>query len=163
MDRIRKFQILNTQIFTTLNNYQQAGSTVPVEQIRCFAPPIHPSAATSVWKHNSMNTQIFTTLDSYQQPCSNVATSGVTLLLHSPIHHSAVTNMFKLSLVSSCSPYQIWGWLMLAAADMAASWPCTLHQHHGLADHHRGFVTTACLCQTAVHVLLVSPFTGSDV
>ncbi|KAK7103491.1 cytoplasmic FMR1-interacting protein 1 homolog [Littorina saxatilis] len=49
VDRIRKFQILNTQVFSMLNNFHQRRSdNVPVEQIRCFVPPIHPSVATNV-------------------------------------------------------------------------------------------------------------------
>ncbi|XP_076441680.1 cytoplasmic FMR1-interacting protein 2-like [Babylonia areolata] len=48
VDRIRKFQMLNTQIFSILNNYTDGGSATPVEQIRCFAPPVHPSVTTNV-------------------------------------------------------------------------------------------------------------------
>lgn len=40
-DRIRKFQILNTQIFSILDTYLQSSNAVPVEQIRCFPPPVY--------------------------------------------------------------------------------------------------------------------------
>lgn len=48
VDRIRKFQILNSQIFSTLNNYRQSDKDASLEHIRCFAPPVHPSVATSI-------------------------------------------------------------------------------------------------------------------
>nr|KAG5711988.1 hypothetical protein BaRGS_026429 [Batillaria attramentaria] len=47
-DRIRKFQILNTQIFSTLNKYLQSDDDSSMEHIRCFAPPVHPSVATTI-------------------------------------------------------------------------------------------------------------------
>ncbi|CAH1268692.1 CYFIP1 [Branchiostoma lanceolatum] len=48
-DRIRKFQILNTQIFATVNKYMKSGDadSLPVEHVRCFQPPIHQSLASS--------------------------------------------------------------------------------------------------------------------
>eukprot|EP00058_Branchiostoma_floridae_P010509 XP_002595997.1 hypothetical protein BRAFLDRAFT_123732 [Branchiostoma floridae] len=48
-DRIRKFQILNTQIFATVNKYLKSGDadSLPVEHVRCFQPPIHQSLASS--------------------------------------------------------------------------------------------------------------------
>ena len=45
VDRIRKFQILNTQIFASLNKYLKASDAdnLPVEHVRCFQPPVyHP-------------------------------------------------------------------------------------------------------------------------
>ena len=49
VDRIRKFQILNNQIFATLNKYLKSADvdSVPVEHVRCFQPPIHQSGATN--------------------------------------------------------------------------------------------------------------------
>lgn len=47
-DRVRKFQILNTQIFCVLNNYLATGEDEPLEHIRCFAPPVHPSVVTPI-------------------------------------------------------------------------------------------------------------------
>ncbi|XP_033631530.1 cytoplasmic FMR1-interacting protein 1-like isoform X1 [Asterias rubens] len=45
VDRIRKYQILNNQIFSVLNKYLKANEsdTTPVEKIRCYQPPIHQS------------------------------------------------------------------------------------------------------------------------
>ncbi|XP_041477036.1 cytoplasmic FMR1-interacting protein 1 homolog isoform X1 [Lytechinus variegatus] len=45
VDRIRKYQILNGQIFAVLGKYLKAGEgeNPPVEQIRCYKPPIHQS------------------------------------------------------------------------------------------------------------------------
>ncbi|XP_052793301.1 cytoplasmic FMR1-interacting protein-like isoform X3 [Mya arenaria] len=50
VDRIRKFQILNSQIFATLNKYLKTGDSdgMPVEHVRCFQPPIHQSLATTI-------------------------------------------------------------------------------------------------------------------
>lgn len=48
VDRIRRFQVLNSQIFAVLNKYLKAGYTdgdMPVEHVRCFQPPIHKSVA----------------------------------------------------------------------------------------------------------------------
>ena len=45
VDRIRKFQILNTQIFASLNKYIKPSDAdnLPVEHVRCFQPPVyHP-------------------------------------------------------------------------------------------------------------------------
>ena len=45
VDRIRKFQILNTQIFASLNKYLKPSDAdnLPVEHVRCFQPPVyHP-------------------------------------------------------------------------------------------------------------------------
>ena len=49
VDRIRKFQILNNQIFATLNKFLKAGeaNSVPVEHVRCFQPPIYQSQMTT--------------------------------------------------------------------------------------------------------------------
>lgn len=45
VDRIRKFQILNNQIFAVLNKYVKASEadSLPVEHVRCFPPPTQPS------------------------------------------------------------------------------------------------------------------------
>lgn len=50
VDRIRKFQILNNQIFSVLNKYMKTSDaeSLPVEHVRCFPPPIHQSLATSI-------------------------------------------------------------------------------------------------------------------
>ncbi|KAJ8297562.1 hypothetical protein KUTeg_024093 [Tegillarca granosa] len=49
VDRIRKFQILNNQIFAVLNKYLKSDNdSVPVEHVRCFQPPIHQSLATTI-------------------------------------------------------------------------------------------------------------------
>ncbi|XP_067662939.1 cytoplasmic FMR1-interacting protein-like [Haliotis asinina] len=50
VDRIRKFQILNNQIFSVLNKYMKTSDTesMPVEHVRCFPPPIHQSLATTI-------------------------------------------------------------------------------------------------------------------
>ncbi|XP_050079381.1 cytoplasmic FMR1-interacting protein [Anopheles maculipalpis] len=49
VDRIRRFQVLNSQIFAVLNKYLKSndieGSNV--EHVRCFPPPPHPSVAPS--------------------------------------------------------------------------------------------------------------------
>lgn len=49
VDRIRKFQILNDEIFAILSKYLKSGDgeNVPVEHVRCFQPPIHQSLASS--------------------------------------------------------------------------------------------------------------------
>lgn len=49
VDRIRRFQVLNSQIFAILNKYLK-GSDIDasnVEHVRCFPPPQHPSAMSS--------------------------------------------------------------------------------------------------------------------
>ena len=54
-DRIRRFQVLNSQIFATLNKYQKTSSgdvdSQPVEHVRCFQPPIHHSLAAANQGH----------------------------------------------------------------------------------------------------------------
>jgi len=49
VDRIRRFQVLNSQIFATLSKYLRTSSadseSMPVEHLRCFQPPIHQSLA----------------------------------------------------------------------------------------------------------------------
>ncbi|KAG8285665.1 Cytoplasmic FMR1-interacting protein 1 [Homalodisca vitripennis] len=47
VDRVRRFQVLNSQIFATLNKYLKSSDTeaMSVEHVRCFPPPIHPSLA----------------------------------------------------------------------------------------------------------------------
>ncbi|XP_057381354.1 cytoplasmic FMR1-interacting protein-like isoform X1 [Daphnia carinata] len=51
VDRIRRFQVLNSQIFATLNKYLKTSSgdvdSQPVEHVRCFQPPIHHSLAVN--------------------------------------------------------------------------------------------------------------------
>ncbi len=51
VDRIRKFQILNSQIFGVLNKYLKSSDAdnLPVEHVRCFQPPIHQSLTTNIW------------------------------------------------------------------------------------------------------------------
>ena len=45
VDRIRRFQVLNSQIFASLSKYLRTSSAdsenMPVEHVRCFQPPIH--------------------------------------------------------------------------------------------------------------------------
>ncbi|XP_064608148.1 cytoplasmic FMR1-interacting protein 2-like isoform X2 [Liolophura sinensis] len=50
VDRVRKFQILNNQIFSVLNKYLKSSDSdnLPVEHVRCFQPPIHQSLATTI-------------------------------------------------------------------------------------------------------------------
>lgn len=47
VERIRRFQLLNNQIFGVLSNYlnsvRENGEEVMEEQIREFAPPVHHS------------------------------------------------------------------------------------------------------------------------
>lgn len=45
-DRIRRFQVLNSQIFATLNKFLKSGENdeTSVEHVRCFPPPLYPSA-----------------------------------------------------------------------------------------------------------------------
>jgi len=47
VDRIRRFQVLNSQIFALLNKYLKInfteGDNLPVEHVRCFQPPVHQS------------------------------------------------------------------------------------------------------------------------
>ncbi|GIX94913.1 cytoplasmic FMR1-interacting protein [Caerostris darwini] len=47
VDRIRRFQVLNSQIFAILNKYLKSSDTdnLPVEHVRCFQPPVHQSIA----------------------------------------------------------------------------------------------------------------------
>ncbi|KFM69107.1 Cytoplasmic FMR1-interacting protein 2, partial [Stegodyphus mimosarum] len=47
VDRIRRFQVLNSQIFAILNKYLKSSDTdnLPVEHVRCFQPPVHQSLA----------------------------------------------------------------------------------------------------------------------
>ncbi|KAK4014619.1 cytoplasmic FMR1-interacting protein isoform X1 [Daphnia magna] len=51
VDRIRRFQVLNSQVFATLNKYLKTSSgdvdSQPVEHVRCFQPPIHHSLAAN--------------------------------------------------------------------------------------------------------------------
>lgn len=49
VDRIRRFQVLNSQIFAVLNKYLKTGEndSLSIEHVRCFPPPIHPSVATA--------------------------------------------------------------------------------------------------------------------
>lgn len=45
VDRIRRFQVLNSQIFAILNKILKSGEIdeSSVEQVRCFPPPLHPT------------------------------------------------------------------------------------------------------------------------
>uniref|UniRef100_A0A8C4ST04 Cytoplasmic FMR1-interacting protein n=1 Tax=Erpetoichthys calabaricus TaxID=27687 RepID=A0A8C4ST04_ERPCA len=49
VDRIRKFQVLNDEIFAILGKYLKSGDgeNMPVEHVRCFQPPIHQSLASN--------------------------------------------------------------------------------------------------------------------
>ncbi|XP_039270661.1 cytoplasmic FMR1-interacting protein 2-like [Styela clava] len=45
VERVRKFQILNNEVFGILDKYLKSGQSghIPVENVRCFQPPIHSS------------------------------------------------------------------------------------------------------------------------
>ncbi|XP_044741705.1 cytoplasmic FMR1-interacting protein [Chrysoperla carnea] len=47
VDRIRRFQVLNSQIFAVLNKFLKSGDAdnMSVEHVRCFPPPMHPLVA----------------------------------------------------------------------------------------------------------------------
>uniref|UniRef100_A0A8C9VFH5 Cytoplasmic FMR1-interacting protein n=1 Tax=Scleropages formosus TaxID=113540 RepID=A0A8C9VFH5_SCLFO len=49
VDRIRKFQVINDEIFAILSKYLKSGDgeNMPVEHVRCFQPPIHQSLASN--------------------------------------------------------------------------------------------------------------------
>ncbi|MGH0171434.1 UNVERIFIED_CONTAM: hypothetical protein FKN15_060154 [Acipenser sinensis] len=49
VDRIRKFQVINDEIFAVLSKYLKSGDgeSMPVEHVRCFQPPIHQSLASN--------------------------------------------------------------------------------------------------------------------
>uniref|UniRef100_UPI00358DFFAE cytoplasmic FMR1-interacting protein 2-like n=1 Tax=Myxine glutinosa TaxID=7769 RepID=UPI00358DFFAE len=49
VERIRKYQMLNKEIFATLNKHLRGSDmeTADIEQVRCFQPPIHHSLTTS--------------------------------------------------------------------------------------------------------------------
>lgn len=51
-DRIRRFQVLNSQIFAVLNKYLKTSDpdNMPVEHVRCFQPPIHQSLANQTYQ-----------------------------------------------------------------------------------------------------------------
>ncbi|ROT84477.1 putative cytoplasmic FMR1-interacting protein [Penaeus vannamei] len=51
-DRIRRFQVLNSQIFAVLNKYLKTSDpdNLPVEHVRCFQPPIHQSLANQTYQ-----------------------------------------------------------------------------------------------------------------
>jgi len=50
VDRIRKFQILNNQIFAVLNKYLRLNDSdsLPVEHVRCFPPPVAQPLASNI-------------------------------------------------------------------------------------------------------------------
>ena len=50
VDRIRKFQILNNQVFAVLNKYMKPSDAdnLPVEHVRCFQPPVHHSLTANI-------------------------------------------------------------------------------------------------------------------
>lgn len=49
VERIRRFQVVNDEIFAILNKYLKSGDgeNMPVEHVRCFQPPIHQSLASN--------------------------------------------------------------------------------------------------------------------
>ncbi|XP_073397562.1 cytoplasmic FMR1-interacting protein 1 isoform X3 [Dendrobates tinctorius] len=49
VERIRKFQIINDEIFSILDKYLKSGDgeNTSVEHVRCFQPPIHQSLASN--------------------------------------------------------------------------------------------------------------------
>ncbi|GAB0094881.1 Cytoplasmic FMR1-interacting protein [Sergentomyia squamirostris] len=54
VDRIRRFQVLNSQIFAILNKYLKSGDSEgsTVEHVRCFPPPPHPSMMPASHYHD---------------------------------------------------------------------------------------------------------------
>lgn len=50
VDRIRRFQVLNSQIFSMLNKYLTSASLDgnQVEQVKCFNPPAFPKQSKSI-------------------------------------------------------------------------------------------------------------------
>lgn len=52
VDRIRRFQVLNSQIFSILNKFlsNANGDANTVEHVKCFQPPIHPIVAAAQGK-----------------------------------------------------------------------------------------------------------------
>jgi len=54
-DRIRRFQVLNSQIFAILNKFLKSGENdeLSVEHVRCFPPPMHPSLGLQQHYHAS--------------------------------------------------------------------------------------------------------------
>jgi len=62
VDRIRRFQVLNSQIFSILNKFLTGGTAVgavsdasAVEHVKCFQPPIHPAVANAQGKFTSVD------------------------------------------------------------------------------------------------------------
>lgn len=53
VDRIRRFQVLNSQIFAVLNKFLKSGDNdgLSVEHVRCFPPPMHPSLTAQQHYH----------------------------------------------------------------------------------------------------------------
>lgn len=68
VDRIRRFQVLNTQIFSTINKYlnSNAPEETKLEQVKVFSSPIHPAVSQSVGQPIYMRTAI-----SMQRPPTN--------------------------------------------------------------------------------------------
>lgn len=54
VDRIRRFQVLNSQIFSILNKYLKSadGEGSNVEHVRCFPPPPHPTTMPTSHYHD---------------------------------------------------------------------------------------------------------------
>ncbi|KAK7874487.1 hypothetical protein R5R35_001571 [Gryllus longicercus] len=57
VDRIRRFQVLNSQIFAVLNKFLKSGDSdvMSVEHVRCFPPPIHPTLAAQAHYYRPEN------------------------------------------------------------------------------------------------------------
>jgi cytoplasmic FMR1 interacting protein len=49
VDRVRRFQVLNSQIFSILSKFltNANGDANTVEHVKCFQPPIHPAVAAA--------------------------------------------------------------------------------------------------------------------
>lgn len=56
VDRIRRFQVLNSQIFAIFNKYLKSsdGEVSNVEHVRCFPPPPHPTMITHYHDPNKL-------------------------------------------------------------------------------------------------------------
>lgn len=68
VDRIRRFQVLNSQIFSVINKYINSNSPdeTKLEQVNVFSSPIHPAVSQSVGQPIYMRTAI-----SMQRPPTN--------------------------------------------------------------------------------------------
>ncbi|CAH0392567.1 unnamed protein product [Bemisia tabaci] len=59
VDQIRRFQVLNSQIFATLNKYLKSNEhdSASVKHVRCFLPLFYPSLAAQAYYYRPENLQ----------------------------------------------------------------------------------------------------------